>query len=334
MKINKEILQKALETVKPGLSNKEMIEQSTSFCFLNGRVITYNDEISISMPISELELEGAVNANEFYSFVNKVQVEELDLEVVENELICRAGKSKAGLILQSEIKLPISEIGEITKWKALPMQFLKAISFTMGATSRDMSRPILTCVHINKETIEAADNYRLAIYTLEKPIPISEFLLPANSCGNVLKFQPTEIAEGKGWVHFKNKDKAVLSCRIFEEKYVNLKSIAAIEGEDLIFPKELSTILDRAGIFSKRDSILDETVTITLESGKLQVQSTSASGWFTEKAKTEYKGESLEFKITPYLLKDIISEKNTCKISNKRLMFEGDGWIYITMLKS
>ena len=48
MKLNKADLQRALEIVKPGLANKEMIEHSTSFAFINGKVITYNDEISLS----------------------------------------------------------------------------------------------------------------------------------------------------------------------------------------------------------------------------------------------------------------------------------------------
>jgi len=39
MKINKKELKEALEIVKPGLANKEMIEQSTSFAFLKGKVI-------------------------------------------------------------------------------------------------------------------------------------------------------------------------------------------------------------------------------------------------------------------------------------------------------
>ena len=48
MKINKKELQEALERVKPGLASRELIEQSTSFAFMRDRVVTYNDEISIS----------------------------------------------------------------------------------------------------------------------------------------------------------------------------------------------------------------------------------------------------------------------------------------------
>ena len=56
MKTNKTKLQTALEIVKPGLANKEIIEQSTSFAFLKGKVVTYNDEVSISHPLKGIEL--------------------------------------------------------------------------------------------------------------------------------------------------------------------------------------------------------------------------------------------------------------------------------------
>jgi hypothetical protein len=51
MKIQKTNLIQALEKVRPGLSAKEAILQSTSFAFLNGCVVTYNDEISLSHPV-------------------------------------------------------------------------------------------------------------------------------------------------------------------------------------------------------------------------------------------------------------------------------------------
>ena len=63
MQINRQNLQKALEIVKPGLSNKEIIEQTTSFAFIDGKVVTYNDEISICHPVEGLTLEGAVKAD-------------------------------------------------------------------------------------------------------------------------------------------------------------------------------------------------------------------------------------------------------------------------------
>ena len=50
MKINKSELQEALAKVKPGLASKDLIEQATSFAFMDGRVVTYNDEMFPSSP--------------------------------------------------------------------------------------------------------------------------------------------------------------------------------------------------------------------------------------------------------------------------------------------
>ena len=44
--VNREAFLHQLESVQAGLSSKEMIEQSSCFAFIKGKVVTYNDEIS------------------------------------------------------------------------------------------------------------------------------------------------------------------------------------------------------------------------------------------------------------------------------------------------
>ena len=138
MKIKKQELIKALEVVKPGLAQKEMIEQSTSFAFMEGRVVTYNDEISISHPVKDLDIMGAVKADKLYGFLNKVKAEEIDLQIDDSEIRLTAGKSKAGLVLQAEMKLPLDEIGKIGKWTKVPEGLLDAIKFASFSCSNDM----------------------------------------------------------------------------------------------------------------------------------------------------------------------------------------------------
>lgn len=334
MKINKQKLLIALETVKPGLASKELIEQSTSFCFINGSVVTYNDNISISCPIEGLELEGAVSANEFYAYIKKVKSEEIIAEIEGNEILLKAGRSKVGLTLHEEIVLPIEEIGEIKKWKALPDDFAVGLSLTMGSCSRNMSDPVLTCVHINGSTLEGSDNLRISDYTMVSEVPGKAFLLPANTCAQVVKMIPSEIAAGQGWVHFRNhKGGAVLSCRIFEEKYPKVKDFLKVKGTDIKFPKGLPAIIDRAGIFSKRDHALDETIEVLIEKKKLYIKTSSESGWFKESVRIDYTGEPIEFSITPYLLQDILGKTFKGVISDNCLLFKGDNWNYVSLLK-
>ena len=74
MKISRVELLEALEKVKPGLANKELIEQSTSFAFIGDRVVTYNDEISVSHTVKGLEnMRGAIKAKTLYEFLARVK---------------------------------------------------------------------------------------------------------------------------------------------------------------------------------------------------------------------------------------------------------------------
>ncbi len=334
MEINKELLLKALEAAKPGLGNNAMIEQSTSFCFLNGNVVTYNDEISISCPVEGLDFEGAVNANELHSFISKAKTEEIEFTMGEKEIILKTGKSKAGLVLDPEIILPVSEIGRIKKWKNIPKGFSKALNFTRGACSRNLNEPVLTCVHVNGKTIEGADNYRVVNYFLKEEIPIDAFLLPAIIVGTVINIKPVKIAEGNGWIHFKNRDEVILSCRIFEDEYVSTSHIIKIKGDEVIFPKNIIRILDKALIFAKRPEALDEVVEISLSKNKMIIKSNSETGsWFKEPARCEYSGDNVTFAITPYLLKDILQETKSAQIKDKKIGFIGDSWKYVSLLR-
>lgn len=336
MNINKAELQKALEIVKPGLANKEMIEHSTSFAFINGKVVTYNDEISLSHPVEGLEIAGAIQAEELYKFLTKLKKDEIEITIKDNQILLKAGpRSQAGLTLHQDIKLPLEEIGDVGKWKTLPEDFIRQVSFAVGSCSRDMSKPVLTCVHVTKEgIIESSDGFRITRCELGEKIPVKTFLLPATSATQLDKLNPTKIAEGEGWIHFKTDEGTVMSCRIFEDDFPDITPFMEVEGVEITFPKTIVEVLDRVSVFSKRDYFLDEHITITLEDNRLKISAKSLTGWSNEELNLKYSDDPISFDITPYLLMDILKETLTCIISENRLKFEGAGWIYITTLKS
>lgn len=336
MEINRKELLQALEIVKPGLANKELIEQSTSFAFIGKRVVTYNDEISISHPITGLELVGAIKADKLYALLNKIKKDEISLTITKNEVLISSGKSNAGLTLSTEIKLPLEEeITERGKWKPIPELFLKSMEFAVSSCSRAMSAPILTCVHVNKEGfVEASDNLRISRCELKEEMPIDTFLIPATSVVTMLRLAPTEIAQGKGWVHFRNPAKTIMSARLYEDSYPPTHKILHSKGERLVLPKTVNEGLERAGVFAKRDHVLDESVSITIADMQFKIRAEADSGWFEEKMNIKYKGTPISFSITPYLLKGILTETQDCYVSDTKLKFEGENWIYVSMLKS
>jgi hypothetical protein len=335
MIINKKQLQDALEIVKPGLANKELIEQSTSFAFIKGRVVTYNDEISISHPVTGLELEGAIEAENLYKFLSKIKTDELDLTINGNEVLLTSGKAKAGLILQSEIKLPLKETSDKKDWKSLPEKFVKQLNFSMIAFTRGISRGVLICAHVNKTGfIESSDGYRVIHCELGEQMPTETFLIPVSSATEMIRLNPTQVAEGKGWIHFKTEEGTVMSCRLFsEDEFPDSSTFIAIKGTRLVLPEMTSEVLERAMVFSKRDHLIEESVDITIKNNRLKIEAKSDTGWFEEEI--NFRSEhTLTFSITPYLLVNILEQTRECELTEDKIKFQGEDWIYISRLRN
>jgi len=336
MLIIKKSLQDALGIVKPGLAGKEVIEQSTSFAFISGRVVTYNDEISLSHPVEGLDLEGAIESDKLYQFLARVKQEEIDIEINDTEIIITAGKAKAGFPLQSEIKMPLEELGKKSKWKPLPASFIKFVNMSIPSCSTLSTKPLLGAVHITQDgIIEASDGYRITNCTLPEgeTIPVQTFLIPSKSAKLMTQLNPTHIAEGKGWIWFKTEAGTTLACRILEaDEFPDTSSHLNVNGVKIIFPKTITSIMDRAGVFSKDLGENTDYININLENKKLTVSARNSLGWFKEEVNARYEGDTILFQIPPILLKDILSETQQGELTKNKLVFRGEGWIYLTTL--
>lgn len=343
MNIDRLVLKEALEIVKPGLASKDIIEQSTSFVFYEGKVITYNDEISISHPVEGLDnIEGVVSSEELYKFLSKSKSQEILIEASKESLLIKSGRAKVILKLIEDISLPIEEeilreVNEKSKWEKLPEEFVTGLKFAAQSCSKDMTNLKTTCVHINsKGVIEGTDNYRLAHYSFDKPFKIKTSLIPASSVIEIVKLNPSYVLQGEDWCHFKTENGTIISSRVFYENFVDTSDVLNISkgGHSITFPKKILEILERSDIFSKRKSIIDESVEVSFAPGVLRINSENEAGKFTESTKFEYKGEKMSFSITPYLLKDILKKITKCKINDYCLHFEGGNWKYVTTLRT
>ena len=85
MKVNRENLLKELESVIPGLSPKEVIEQSSCFVFQDNVITTFNDEIACSIGTA-LDIKGAVPAKLLLEVLRKVTDEEVEIKQKKGEL--------------------------------------------------------------------------------------------------------------------------------------------------------------------------------------------------------------------------------------------------------
>ena len=338
MKVNKSQLLNALEKVKPGLSSKEIIEQTTNFAFMNGRVVTYNDEISISCKVDGIDFEGAVEAAPLYKFLNKIKHEDIELEIQETSLVVKGGNAEAGLAFKSEVKLPVLEITKEMKWVKLPSDFISALALCRFSCSRDMSKPVLTCVHINNGVVETCDNHRLTTYDLQRSAGKTPMLLPATSVTELIKYQITHytIHGDRSWIIFKTDDDSIhFGCRVYQEEYPDLSPIREFGGNEILLPEGLSEVLDRAVIFAVQEDDHFPEVDLTVFKNKIQVSVEKNTSWFKESLDTKYDGEELKLSVNPLFLKEILGKIKSCVINEdlSKMKFVGDVWNHVIALK-
>lgn len=330
MKVDKQELQQALAAVKPGLASKEFIEQSTSFAFLGDRVVTYDDEISISHPVKNLDVTGAIKAQALYEFLNRVKRDQIELVWEEDQVKIHAGRSTAGLVFEQEVKLPVEEVGEIGEWEKLPEDFVTALSYGYPCCSKEMSRPVLTCLNVNGDKVEASDALQIIRYQMKDALAIDRFLIPATAAQELTRYDITHIAGGAGWVHFKTEDGTVFSSRVFEGEYPTISPHLHIEdAQEINFPRTIPQALERAQVFAQESTGMIPMATIAIEEGQVKISAQSTSGWFEERIKTKYKGGSVRFQAGVESLINLLTHTRRCELGDGRIKFTGDDWEHV-----
>lgn len=335
MKIDREILLKALDTCKPAIAAKEMITQSTCFAFTGEHIVSYDDQLAIQVPF-KTEFVGAVSANELHGLVSRAKGEFVEFEIEDEVLTVKSGRARAGIPFQDAVLLPLEEIVHDAKFAKLPSDFVMALMFCSPVVSRDFSKQLLTCVHISTSLAEASDSFRLAQHTFSSDGKIThDFLIPGNACREIIKFNPSTYAVHGGWAHFKNATSAVISCRIFSEKYPNTANVLKMqETQDVEFPDEADDMIERASAFFKEDNDRDEQILLSFSKGKMEMSCQSVRGWFKENARVEYTGDPVVLAITPSFLKGILKDSKHAVIDPTKMLFAENNWKYLTLLRN
>jgi hypothetical protein len=287
VKINRKELLTALESVTPGLSSKEIIEQSASFVFHDGRAITFNDEVAASVAC-DLGIEGAVTAEPLLALLRKLEEDELEVEAKEGQFTVKGNRRRAGIRMEAQVTLPIDVIEKPGKWTKLPEKFVEAVGIVGQCASHDDSQFILTCVHLHPEWVEACDNLQVCRYPVKtgfsKPLLVRRSALKSVADAGVVEF-----SECENWIHFRNVGKVVLSCRRYAEQYPDLGKLLMVKGTKTGLPKDLGDAVDKAVIFSARTDNENQ-VTVELRPGKVKVVGEGTEGWYREVKDVDYQG--------------------------------------------
>lgn len=329
MRINRLRLLQQLECVEPGLSTREVTEQSSCVVFQEGRVFTFNDEVSCSAEC-DLDAHGAVHAAPLLSILRKLVEDEIDVEVGEDEMKIIGKRRSIGLRMESQILLPIGAVKPPKRFTDLHPEFCEAVNIVQQCASKNEAFFNVTCVHVHPNWVEACDNYQLSRYDLETGVK-QPFLVRRDAIKHIQQLGMTQFGETESWVHFRNTNGLVMSCRRYVEQYPDLSKLLKVKGSKMTLPKGLTEAVERASIFSAENTEQDE-VMVDLSPGRVRVRGTGISGWYKETRKINYDGAPLSFMIPPQLFITIVKRFNDCEVTKDKLKVDGGKFIYVTTL--
>lgn len=338
IQIDRKNLLNALCAVKPGLAVKEIVEQSSSVVFSEGYIHTYNDEVYLCYPY-QTEFEGAIIGQELFALLNKASENTLKLIIDEQKLKIKIkGKNfTANLPYEKKVTLPYEEIPKPDKWFDLPDSFCDDIELCLFSISRELMKPLLTCIHCNQNTIESSDDFRITRKTLSNIFFPEELLLPGKSMKALINIQPTKYCKVAGWIWFMNNKNILYSCRIFNtnKAYPDFTPILKVEGGQLVFPDNVLDIIDKAKIFSLDPVSEKHMINVQIKDSTLTISSESHRGTFSEEIRARHRGDNANFRINPEFLKTVLNKISyQCKIDNTRAKFEGNNYEHVIRIMS
>ena len=333
MKIDRTELLSQLEMVSAGLSKREMIEQSDCFVFVEGRLYTFNEQVSCSCDSVLGNLTAAVKADPLLSVLGKMTEDNIEIKITDNEFIIRGKRREAGIRLEKDIFLPIRTVQEPEEWNDLSDEFDRAVQLVSQCTSSDETKFGITCVHITPEGLEATDNYQLSKYMLKTDIS-EPALIRKDTLKSIVDLGMDKISETSDWLHFKNPMGLVISCRRYsteDNAFPNFDNVISFEGQKTKLPTGISEAVEKAEIFSS-ENLDSDMIMVQLKPGQLKIKGEGNVGWFTEFHDVDYSGEDLRFRIAPKMLIEISNQHDECELNDKLIKVENDNFTYVTLL--
>lgn len=331
--INREKFLHTLESVQPGLSSKDLISQGKSLIFQRGRVKAFNEELYCSAPTGlPKEYTGAVVAEKLLEMLRKFDDEELDCEFTESRLTFKRKQGASSWHnLDAEIALPVDLVEKPGEWQPLHTDFGEAIETVQACAGKDESMFSTVCVHIHPEWVEACDNAQVCRWPLKTGLKES-ILVRQTAIKHIPALGMTEFSETDGWLHFRNHDKLILSCRRYLEVYRDVGPFLEIKGEPAALPKGLKEACETCEIFSKENTDANK-VLVTLRPGKVSVRADGITGGYDSgKLKVRYDGQPLEFLVAPRILMSLTEKHRECEVTENRIKAQTENYVWVSVL--
>lgn len=294
MVIKKKELLESLKMCMPGIeSGSKVLQGADLFIFHNGNIFTYNDVISVSVPITQEGLleegvEGCVKADEFFRVISKFPADEVKFSVTEKGTwLLKCGKAKAEFtLLDFDFESRLKNIQPGNDWVDLSDDFVAGL----GICKMNNNKTQISGIYFSGKNIVSTDGNQMNFYELNKS-EVPDFWLSDSSANELLKFNKLVSMQIQGnWAHFMSDTNVIFSVKTLQSQnypFERIKNILDTSNTDKAilhgkFPKELFSAIDRAVSFSM-DISEHLAVRLTISKEKIEVSSERNSGKYHEK---------------------------------------------------
>lgn len=329
-----EILTK-LNSIKAGLSNKDIMQFGKSFIFSGTEVISFNDQISIGIEM-KTDFTCMVPADELLKVIAKTKKDDIEITFNEGVLDIKSGK------LSSQLKCSQENLAEFLlqlrpeskmKWNVLPKDFFDAVLMTVFSASSDMTKPYLTCLNIKKDRIISSDNLRVSQFIFKEEMK-HEFLLPALAAKELVKFKDiTQYHLLDSWIYFKNDSGIIFCSRILDNEFPDVSSFFEIAGHKFIFPDEASSAIGTASVFADGDFDFDKKIKVNITDKKMTCKGEQETGWISEEIDIDVE-QNFSFIINPFFFAEVLKHTQRAKIIDNVILFYSKNFQHLIMLFS
>jgi len=333
-----------LKQCLPGVeSGNVTLEGADTFIFSGGSLYTYNDTVSVSVPIVETgmidePLEGAVRASEFFNIINKLKGEEIKATNAEGKWVLKSGKAKIELnLIDFDYASRLANVAPGGEgWIDLPDGFQSGV----GLCKMSCNRSSLSGVVFSGDGILSTDGWQINRCNLPgADLPL--FWISDPAAGELLKMTGLKQLNIKGsWAHFRTESGVTFSVKTLQaEKWPLAKVGKLLEGAAVVegdiagtFPKELFEAIDRASSFSM-DMDEYETVQLTLAGKGIEVFAQRTAGKYRETVPWEGEAPTIEDGINLYVSSTMMTHASKRSLGfhiredaqkGMRIMFTGE----------
>ena len=346
-----------LKEVTPGFGIESPL--GGQYLHFNGEWIwSNNGEVGciVFRPDSIPELYGSVDGKRLAHFISrapkpdKIQFrlhEKKDAKTKEISpwLMVKSGRASVDLkwLEDSPARMPDSP----GRWKNTPDGFAKAIGFVAHCCASHITRPWLTCVHVNNEYVESSDGMRVIRHDLGDALKGVDTLIPRNVAFLLESTGVVKIAPKDDTVWFKTKKGTIIFCPLITGDYPNIDPIITPSSDakkfSLPFEVEskkdgtikLEDALDRARVFEGEEEELR--VVLEVSGGRMSIEAEDMMGLYKEGISLKDPPSDLSVRVQIYAqhLLDLVKQgqKVECELTSDRMWMRTDKWEFVSVIE-